>query len=61
VAHLADEFQNDIDNVSERLDQFGDLKILGMITKLKFEYDMRVGIRQPEFKILASFVPSLYL
>jgi hypothetical protein len=55
VAQLTDNFQNDIDiyNVHRGLEQFGNLKILGMVTKLKLEDNMR----QPEFKILASFVP----
>jgi hypothetical protein len=37
VAPLADEFQNDIDDVNRLLEQFGNLKMLGMVTKLKFE------------------------
>jgi hypothetical protein len=31
VAHLADKFQNDIDNVNKSLEQFGNLKILGWV------------------------------
>ena len=34
---LADEFQNDIDDVNRLLERSGSLKILGMVTKLKFE------------------------